>query len=182
MHFTRVGLWRRMAALMLDWLMSLAIASALVNQNSGWAHFAPLGVFFLEVWILTALQGASAATVEEIREVVAPGTVLLEYYEARGQIYACVLDRDRLDVVPIAPALAGKQVLRLLQFQPTKSARGPPHPGPPDRPPGAPGGGQQGRPASGARGGGARSYRERSRKRTCGRTPRPPRAGGPPRR
>ena len=53
-----------------------------------------------------ALQGASAATVEEIREVVAPGTVLLEYYEARGQIYACVLDRDRLDVVPIASGLA----------------------------------------------------------------------------
>ena len=49
-----------MAALMLDWLMSLAVASALVHQNSGWAHFAPLGVFFLEVWILTALQGASA--------------------------------------------------------------------------------------------------------------------------
>ena len=80
-----------------------------------------------------ALQGASAATVEEIRDVVAPGTVLLEYYQARGQIYACVLDRDRLDVVPVASALAVKQVLRLLQFQLSKFALGAQYPGAPDR-------------------------------------------------
>lgn len=60
MQVKRVGLWRRMFALMIDWLMSLAVASGLVGRSSGWAHLAPLGVFFIEVWILTALQGASA--------------------------------------------------------------------------------------------------------------------------
>ena len=60
MHFIRVGLWRRVFALMIDWLMSLAVASAFFHSASSFSHFAPLGVFFVEVWILTSLQGASA--------------------------------------------------------------------------------------------------------------------------
>jgi CHAT domain-containing protein len=76
-----------------------------------------------------ALQGGAAFSVDEIREVVTPGTVLLEYYEARGQIYACVLSRDRLDVVPVASALVVRKMLRLLQFQLSKSALGSQYPG-----------------------------------------------------
>jgi uncharacterized RDD family membrane protein YckC len=45
---------------MIDWLMSLAVASAFFHSASSYAHFAPLGVFFAEVWVLTSLQGASA--------------------------------------------------------------------------------------------------------------------------
>ncbi len=45
---------------MIDWLMSLAIASAFTPRSSGWSQFAPLGIFFIEVWVLTSLQGASA--------------------------------------------------------------------------------------------------------------------------
>ncbi|HEY3292953.1 MAG TPA: RDD family protein [Candidatus Nanopelagicaceae bacterium] len=60
MHFIRVGMWRRVFALMIDWLMSLAVASAFFHGASNWDHFAPLGVFFIEVWVLTSLQGASA--------------------------------------------------------------------------------------------------------------------------
>lgn len=60
MHFIRVGLWRRVFALMIDWLMSLAVASAFLHSSSNYTHFVPLGVFFAEVWILTSLQGASA--------------------------------------------------------------------------------------------------------------------------
>ena len=60
MHFIRVGLWRRVFALMIDWFMSLAVASAFFHSGSSYSHFAPLGVFFAEVWILTSLQGASA--------------------------------------------------------------------------------------------------------------------------
>ena len=59
-HFKRVGLWRRIFALMIDWLMSLAIASAFVPRAPGWSQLAPLGIFFIEVWVLTSLQGASA--------------------------------------------------------------------------------------------------------------------------
>ncbi len=60
MNFIRVGLWRRVFALMIDWLMSLAVASIIFDSNSSYWHFLPLGVFFAEVWILTSLQGASA--------------------------------------------------------------------------------------------------------------------------
>lgn len=59
-QFTRVGMWRRVFAISLDWLMCLAIASAFTSKTIGWSAFAPLGILFLEVWILTALQGASA--------------------------------------------------------------------------------------------------------------------------
>ena len=81
-----------------------------------------------------ALQGASASSLEEIREVVTPGTVLLEYFQARGQIYACVLSRDVLHVVPVASALVVRKLLRLLQFQLSKCALGSQYPGvAPDR-------------------------------------------------
>ena len=45
---------------MIDWLMSLAVARALIHTGGSASHFTPLGVFFAEVWILTSLQGASA--------------------------------------------------------------------------------------------------------------------------
>jgi CHAT domain-containing protein len=71
-----------------------------------------------------ALQGGTSFSVEEIREVLGPDTVLLEYYQARGQIYACVLSRDRLDVLPVASGEAVRKVLRLLQFQLSKVGLG----------------------------------------------------------
>jgi hypothetical protein len=40
--------------------MCLAVAQILVHSASSVSHFAPLGVFFVEVWTLTWLQGASA--------------------------------------------------------------------------------------------------------------------------
>ncbi|CAB4653133.1 unannotated protein [freshwater metagenome] len=60
MSFVRVGMWRRVAALMLDWLACLAIANALTAQGSAVRQLAPLGIFALEVYVLTALSGASA--------------------------------------------------------------------------------------------------------------------------
>lgn len=60
MDFVRVGLWRRLTALMLDWLMCLAVASVATPKGSGLDHLMPLIIFFAEASILTALQGASA--------------------------------------------------------------------------------------------------------------------------
>ena len=76
-----------------------------------------------------ALQGGAAFTLEEIRDVLTPGTVLLEYYQARDQIYACVLGRERLHVEPVASALVVRKLLRLLQFQLSKCALGSQYPG-----------------------------------------------------
>jgi len=71
-----------------------------------------------------ALQGGTSFTVDEIREVLGSDSVLLEYYQARGQIYACVLGRDSLDVLPVASGDAVRKVLRLLQFQLSKVGLG----------------------------------------------------------
>src|SRR5262245_48624566 len=71
-----------------------------------------------------ALQGGTSFSVDEIREVLGSDSVLLEYYQARGQVYACVLTRDRLDMLPVASGDALRKVLRLLQFQLSKVGLG----------------------------------------------------------
>ncbi len=64
-----------------------------------------------------ALQEGTAFRLEEIRSALTPDTILLEYYQARDQMYACVLSRERLEVVPVASGAAVRKLLRLLQFQ-----------------------------------------------------------------
>lgn len=58
----KVDLGRRLAALTLDWLMSYAIAAAISGgiSNSNQRSLTILGIFFAQVSILSALQGASA--------------------------------------------------------------------------------------------------------------------------
>jgi len=60
MVFVRVGLWRRVFALTLDWVMCLAIAAVVTPKDSGLDQLMPLIIFFAEAFLLTALQGASA--------------------------------------------------------------------------------------------------------------------------
>jgi uncharacterized RDD family membrane protein YckC len=60
--FIRTTYGRRMAALALDWLACYAIVAALsggINHMSPNSSLYVLAIFFLEVWILTALQGAT---------------------------------------------------------------------------------------------------------------------------
>ncbi len=64
-----------------------------------------------------ALEGGTAFSLAEIRATLTPGTILLEYFQARGRLYACVLGPQRLDVVPLGSASRVKDLLRLLRFQ-----------------------------------------------------------------
>lgn len=60
--FIRTTYGRRMAALTLDWLACYAIVAALsggVNKMSPNSSLSVLVLFFLQLWILIALQGAS---------------------------------------------------------------------------------------------------------------------------
>ncbi len=66
------------------------------------------------------LQNAGAVTLESIRAAIPQNAALLEYYEARGMIFACVLDQRRLEIVPVAQAGPVRDRLRLLQFQLSK--------------------------------------------------------------
>jgi uncharacterized RDD family membrane protein YckC len=60
--FIRTTYGRRMAALALDWLACYAIVAGLsggINKMSPNSSLYVLVIFFLEVWILIALQGAT---------------------------------------------------------------------------------------------------------------------------
>lgn len=60
--FIRTTYGRRMAALALDWLACYAIVAALsggVNKMNSNSSLYVLVIFFLEVWILITLQGAT---------------------------------------------------------------------------------------------------------------------------
>jgi uncharacterized RDD family membrane protein YckC len=56
----QAALNRRFVAVLIDWFMSLAIAHLVHRSLIGGWQFLPLAIFFVEVSILTALQGASA--------------------------------------------------------------------------------------------------------------------------
>lgn len=61
-NFTRVSLGRRLAAISVDWLACYFIVAASAGGIGKMGQSRPvtvLGLFFLEVAILTALQGAS---------------------------------------------------------------------------------------------------------------------------
>lgn len=73
----------------------------------------------------SALQSGSASGIEEIRAILPPESILLEYYQARGRYYVCLLTRDNLEVWPLAPSAEVRRVLRLLQFQLSKLRLGP---------------------------------------------------------
>ena len=49
-------------------------------------------------------KGLTSLGLEEIRGTIPEGAVIVEYYEARGTILACVLGPDRLSIVPVSLA------------------------------------------------------------------------------
>jgi CHAT domain-containing protein len=73
----------------------------------------------------SALQSGASFGLEEIRSTLAPDTILLEYYQARGRTYVCVLGRDQLEIVALGPITHVRDLLRLLQFQFSKFRLGP---------------------------------------------------------
>ena len=54
---------------------------------------------------------------EQIQSSIAPGALLLEYYEVRGVFYVCLVSRDRLQIVPLASSAQVRDPLLRLQFQ-----------------------------------------------------------------
>ena len=67
----------------------------------------------------------AAASVEEIRSALAPGTTIVEYFKTGDRIVAVVLSADSLTVTPLTTASRVDEVLRLLQFQLSKFQFGP---------------------------------------------------------
>lgn len=63
--------------------------------------------------------------IEEVREALPAGTVLLEYFQAHDQIVLCLLDHTRFDIVPVSLMSRVSRRIRLLQFQLSKFRLGP---------------------------------------------------------
>jgi len=73
----------------------------------------------------SALQTGRSFNLEEIRASLAPDTLVLEYYQARGQTYVCVLGREQLDIVSLGPIAELRHLIKLLKFQLSKFRLGP---------------------------------------------------------
>ena len=71
------------------------------------------------------LQSGTTFSVDEIRASLAPDAIILEYYQAMGRLYVCVLAHDRLDIVPLGAAADVRSRLQLLQFQLARFRRDP---------------------------------------------------------
>jgi CHAT domain-containing protein/tetratricopeptide (TPR) repeat protein len=73
----------------------------------------------------SVLQGGTTFTADEIRASLAPDAVILEYYQAMGRLYVCILAHDRLEVVALADVADVRGRLQLLQFQLARFRRDP---------------------------------------------------------
>jgi CHAT domain-containing protein len=63
------------------------------------------------------MQGCATVDLEAIREAIPDDTVLVEYYSVRDILVACILDRRRLEIIPLTPKSRILRLLRLLNFQ-----------------------------------------------------------------
>ncbi len=68
-------------------------------------------------YVGSALRKSSAATLEQIRSVLGSTGALLEYFAIRDRVYAAVVTKKFIKVIPTAIAAPIAQRLRMLQFQ-----------------------------------------------------------------
>lgn len=62
----------------------------------------------------------ASVSIEEIREALPDGTVLVEYFCAQDRVLACVLSRSGMQVFPMTVQTRVQKLLQLLQFQLSK--------------------------------------------------------------
>jgi CHAT domain-containing protein/tetratricopeptide (TPR) repeat protein len=69
---------------------------------------------------MAALLNAGTKSLAELRATLPQGALVLEYYEARGTLYAAVIGSHTLDIVPVAECSRVRERFRYLQFQLSK--------------------------------------------------------------
>ena len=71
-----------------------------------------------------ALQAGTAGfenvALENIRQSIAPDALIIEYFQSGDRLLACLLGRDRLEIVPVTRAAGVSSALHLLNFQISK--------------------------------------------------------------
>ena len=73
----------------------------------------------------SVLQSGTTFGVDEIRASLSPDAILLEYYQAMGRLYGCVLTHDHLEIVPLGAVAEVRGRMQLLQFQLARFRRDP---------------------------------------------------------
>ena len=63
------------------------------------------------------LHGTGVASLEEIRTVMRPGMVLVEYFRTADRVMAVVLTENQLEIIPVTTVPRIRELLGLLQFQ-----------------------------------------------------------------
>ncbi|MEM7354622.1 MAG: CHAT domain-containing protein [Acidobacteriota bacterium] len=71
----------------------------------------------------TSLQSGSVIDFETIRSSLPAEATLIEYFIARDRIFACVIDRQTMAVVPLTSATNARKHHRFLQFQLARSGQ-----------------------------------------------------------
>jgi len=72
-----------------------------------------------------ALQHGGSVDLAAIRSCLPPDATLLEYYQARGTLYVCLVSSDGLEILPLTPVSRARNLVRLLNFQLAKFRLGP---------------------------------------------------------
>jgi CHAT domain-containing protein len=72
-----------------------------------------------------ALQNAGIAGLAEVRSALPPDALLLEYYQARGKLYCCLVSPGGIELAPLGDAAPALESFRLLRFQLSKFRLGP---------------------------------------------------------
>ena len=73
----------------------------------------------------SSLQEATTVDLETIQAFMPADTQLVEYYIARGIVFACLVTRDELHILPVTVSSRVREISRLLRFQLSKSRLGP---------------------------------------------------------
>lgn len=69
---------------------------------------------------IASLHTGASLRPEDIRETLPPRTRILEYFETRGTIVACVWDRENLEIHSLTRTSRVREIQRRLQFQLSK--------------------------------------------------------------
>jgi CHAT domain-containing protein len=67
-----------------------------------------------------AIRSTEPRPLADVQRQLAPDTILLEYYRVRERLLACIVARDRLEVIELGSASRTRDLVKRLQFQLSK--------------------------------------------------------------
>ena len=66
------------------------------------------------------MRVSKSVSIDEVRSAITPDTLIVEYFQTGDRVLACLVGRERLQILPVTLASRINNALRLLQFQLSK--------------------------------------------------------------